>query len=113
MSVALMVVYDFGDDEPLLRHDQLLSKLFSHNAWSKKARSGQLSRHGCINYPSAFDENKMTPERRALLGSVSPGRPLWVMCGRRLGKNFLSLLQHWSGAVMCPACLCGRCGRWP
>ena len=29
------------------------------------------------------------------------------MCGRRLGKNFLTLLQHWSGAVMCPACLCG------
>jgi hypothetical protein len=40
-------------------------------------------------------------------------RPLWVMCGRRPGKNFLTLLQHWSGAVMCPACLCGRCGRWP
>jgi hypothetical protein len=33
--------------------------------------------------------------------------PLWVMCGRRLGKNFLTLLQHWSGAVMCPAYLCG------
>ncbi|MFZ0147393.1 MAG: hypothetical protein WBG18_12335 [Xanthobacteraceae bacterium] len=27
------------------------------------------------------------------------------LCGRRLGENFL--LQHWSGAVMCPACLCG------
>ena len=23
--------------------------------------------------------------------------PLWVTCGRRLGKNFLTLLQHWSG----------------
>jgi hypothetical protein len=34
------------------------------------------------------------------------GQP-WLMCGRRLGKNFLTLLQHWSGAVMCPACLCG------
>jgi hypothetical protein len=32
----------------------------------------------------------------------------WVMCGRRrLGKNFLTFVQHWSGAVMCPACLCG------
>src|SRR5262249_40130327 len=30
--------------------------------------------------------------------------PLWVTCGRRLGKNFLTLLQHWSGAVTCPAC---------
>jgi hypothetical protein len=26
------------------------------------------------------------------------------MCGRRrLGKNFLTHLQHWSGAVTCPA----------
>jgi hypothetical protein len=31
--------------------------------------------------------------------------PLWVMCGRRLiGKNLFTLMQHWSGAVMCPAC---------
>jgi hypothetical protein len=30
------------------------------------------------------------------------------MCGRRrLGKNFLTFVQHWSGVVMCPACLCG------
>ena len=29
------------------------------------------------------------------------------MSGRRLGKNLLTLLQHCSGAVMCPACLCG------
>jgi uncharacterized oxidoreductase len=28
----------------------------------------------------------------------------WVTCGRRPGKNFLTLLQHWSGAVTCPAC---------
>ena len=26
---------------------------------------------------------------------------LWVACGQRLG--FLTLLQHWSGAVVCPA----------
>jgi len=38
---------------------------------------------------------------------------LWVMCGRRPGKNFLTLMQHWSGAVMCTACLCGLDGRWP
>ena len=31
--------------------------------------------------------------------------PLGVMCGRRLiDKSFLTLMQHWSGAVMCPAC---------
>jgi hypothetical protein len=23
----------------------------------------------------------------------------WVTCGRRPGKNFLTFLQHWSGAV--------------
>ena len=29
----------------------------------------------------------------------------WVMCGRRvIGKSFFTLMQHWSGAVMCPAC---------
>jgi hypothetical protein len=42
------------------------------------------------------------------------GPYIWVMCGRRrLGKNFLTFLQHWSGAVMCPACLRGTDGRWP
>jgi hypothetical protein len=30
---------------------------------------------------------------------------LRVMCGRRLiDKSFFTLMQHWSGAVMCPAC---------
>jgi ABC-type uncharacterized transport system ATPase subunit len=26
-----------------------------------------------------------------------------VTCRRRLGKNFLTLLQRWSGTVTCPA----------
>jgi len=37
------------------------------------------------------------------------------MCGRRLiDKGFFSLMQHWSGAVMCPAFECSRsgCGPW-
>src|SRR5262245_14377087 len=46
-------------------------------------------------------------------GRTRTACPLWVTCGRRLGKNFLTLLQHWSGAVTCPACLCGGFGRWP
>jgi hypothetical protein len=30
-----------------------------------------------------------------------PHRPHKQVCGRRrIGKNFLTLLQHWSGAVM-------------
>jgi hypothetical protein len=30
-------------------------------------------------------------------------RLIRVMCGRRLiDKSFFSLMQHWSGAVMCP-----------
>jgi hypothetical protein len=37
-----------------------------------------------------------------------------VILGRWLiDKSFLTLMQHWSGAVMCPACLCGAHGRWP
>jgi aerobic-type carbon monoxide dehydrogenase small subunit (CoxS/CutS family) len=36
---------------------------------------------------------------------ADPNTPLlWVTCGRRPGKNFLTFLQHWSGAVTCPAC---------
>jgi hypothetical protein len=31
-------------------------------------------------------------------------RPVRVTCGRRVGKNFLTFLQHRSGAVTCPAC---------
>ena len=44
---------------------------------------------------------------------VRPRCLLWVACGRRLSKSFLTLLQHWSGAVTCAACLCGRRSRWP
>jgi hypothetical protein len=36
--------YDLLRAEPLLRHDQLLSKLFSHIAWSKKP--GQVIHRG-------------------------------------------------------------------
>ena len=40
--------------------------------------------------------------------------PLWVMCERRpIDKSFFTLMQHWSGTVMCPACWCGTDGRWP
>src|SRR5689334_20461104 len=28
-------------------------------------------------------------------------------------QELSDVLQHWSGAVTCPACLCGGCGRWP
>ena len=37
-------------------------------------------------------------------GQVEADSPIWVTCGRRLGKSFLRFLQHWSGAVTCPAC---------
>jgi hypothetical protein len=50
---------------------------------------------------------------RSTLGQtsvVSHGLLLMDIC---LGKNFLTLLQHWSGAVTCPAYLCGADGRWP
>ena len=42
-----------------------------------------------------FSSNVNLPDEKSALGR------------RRLGKNLLTLLQHWSGAVMCPACLCG------
>jgi hypothetical protein len=37
---------------------------------------------------------------RFLCGSIWTC-PLWVTCGRRPGKNFLTFLQHWLGAVTC------------
>jgi hypothetical protein len=37
---------------------------------------------------------------------------LWVTCGQRRGKDLLTLLQHWSGAVTCPAFHAAG-GRWP
>jgi len=37
----------------------------------------------------------------------------WVTCGRRPGKSFFDVGADWSGAVTCPACWCGGCGRWP
>ena len=27
-------------------------------------------------------------------------------------QELSDVLQHWSGAVTCPACWCGICGRW-
>jgi hypothetical protein len=42
--------------------------------------------------------------------SNRPMSALGHVCGRRLGKNFLTLLQHWSGSVMCAACLAARIG---
>jgi hypothetical protein len=39
----------------------------------------------------------------AKYGPTLPLR-LRVTCGRRPGKNFLTFVQHWSGAVTCPAC---------
>jgi hypothetical protein len=35
---------------------------------------------------------------------------VWTAPWQGLSDVFL---QHWSGAVTCPACWCGKCGRWP
>jgi hypothetical protein len=42
--------------------------------------------------------------REASQQQAATAEVLWVTCGRRRGKDFLTLLQHWSGAVTCPAC---------
>src|SRR6516162_765027 len=62
------------------------------------------SPHG--SYPKAKDR-ELKYSRSGLCSAAKPARscPLWVMCGRRLiDKSFLTLMQYWSGAVMCPAC---------
>ena len=40
------------------------------------------------------------------------GGVIGVTCGRRLGKHFLTLMQHWSGAVTCPASHDGFCVKY-
>src|SRR5262245_19453858 len=40
----------------------------------------------------------MEQHDRRLLGAAVSRCPLWV------DKSFFTLMQHWSGAVMCPAC---------
>src|SRR5947207_5689232 len=47
--------------------------------------------------PSLQSTSEIRPGRGA--GSI-PLAPPW--------QELSELLQHWSGAVMCPACLCGR-----
>ncbi len=50
---------------------------------------------GKVRRRSPFTATPFTSDR------PHPGGPV---CGRRPGKNFLTFLQHWSGAVTCPAC---------
>jgi hypothetical protein len=40
----------------------------------------------------------------AAASGSAQGDAQWVTCGRRPGKNFLTFVQQWSGAVTCPAC---------
>ena len=62
-----------------------------------------------IGIPSA---ELMAPLYQSLRLTISAAAALllfalliaWVTCGRRLGKSFLTEVQHWSGAVTCPAC---------
>ena len=55
--------------------------------------------------------HKQTFARQKVMSALPPKadmcgatRDVRFPCGRRLGKSFLTLLQHWSGAVTCPAC---------
>jgi 2-haloacid dehalogenase len=51
------------------------------------------------------DVGFVSSNRWDVMGAASFGfQAYWVTCGRRPGKNFLTFLQHWSGAVTCPAC---------
>jgi len=40
---------------------------------------------------------------------MSPLGHVWTAPWQELSD----VLQHWSGAVTCPACWCGADGRWP
>jgi len=58
--------------------------------------------------PFPQEEFNPTDDRRSCGISTCPMSAMGHVCGRRrLSKNFPTFVQHWSGAVMCPACLCG------
>ena len=48
--------------------------------------------------------HKLENHRKAIKPALETAMLLWVTCGRRLGKSFLTFLQLWSGAVTGPAC---------
>jgi hypothetical protein len=60
--------------------------------WMQQRAARVVSRSGAWRSPSSPG---FPPKRSA------PGRDRHRP---RLGKNFLTILQHWSGAVMYPAC---------
>src|SRR5262249_27625249 len=89
-----------------------------HRALACFARHRHVGAHHVRELARERKAEPGAPERRAVSESAwSPlcitvnlfaDWPVWVMCGRRLiDKSFLTLMQHWSGAVMCPACRCG------
>src|SRR5262245_26066664 len=90
----------------------------------------RLRRHHLGGQCAAEQPDELAPPHTATQGQTSRGKysrsgpciaaesgslcPSGVMCGRRLiDKGFFSLMQHWSGAVMCPAFECSRSGCGP
>src|SRR5215813_13067619 len=54
---------------------------------------------------AAGDNARVARLQNEELGRVTHTRERAIMCGRRLiDKSFFDMMQHWSGAVMCPAC---------
>jgi len=61
-----------------------------------------VQNHEASAYRALIFSGRLQPWHRNKRGR---SYPLWVMCGRRLiDKSFFTLMQHWSGTVMCPAC---------
>ena len=89
--------------------------LFIKNIYHITQRSTLTKRkRNLLDFPSHIrDKNVGFPVGRSRYPQETGSCQVWVTCGRRHGKNFLTLLQHWSGAVTCPACFCGGCAAGP
>jgi hypothetical protein len=74
--------------EPLLQYDKLLSKLFSHNAWFKKARSGHAGPYrGGGSSPFALNTGTAAGlDRNLIKAAPAAGRRLF---GRRAKRGGL------------------------
>ena len=101
-------------DEVKRRQDDLLERL-KDNMWFRNrskalahCRADHCGSAKCVEVCAFADWRRRLEEipaaYRLLKEATGPIHEVRVTCGRRPGKNFLTFLQHWSGAVTCPAC---------
>ena len=73
--------------------DIIIAELRQSHVTSRAAASPEFD-----DWPSVRDNQQFAKTAMTAQAAIRLRLRLWVTCGRRLGKNFLTFLQHWSGA---------------